>query len=262
MCCRAAAGQDGPGAGCGARLRLHTAVSSPLSHDRDFIIRNQIAERYLSGRLPLRGAQDFERYCREHPELIDEFGLPERVHAGLRLLEAGGISPPWEEKPKAWWQKTPTIVGLGVLALAASIWALSVGGSIAGRDKQIRQLKEHIAQQPIDPATSTRNVRLIPGRSAPSRRPALVLGGGPAQIADLRIDMSWSKFTAFRVTIDRQDQGRVAVINYLLRDSNGDLRLALNDSVLGPGNYEFAIEGLTLHGDAVAQAWITIGVTH
>ena len=81
-------------------------------------------------------------------------------------------------------------------------------------------------------------------------------------MADLKIDMSWSKFTAFRLTLDRQDQGRVAVLNYMLRDSNGDLHLSLNNTALGPGTYEFAIEGLTLHGEAIAQAWITIGIAH
>ena len=100
----------------------------------------------------------------------------------------------------------------------------------------------------------------MPSRTAPSSRPAVVIGSGNAQIADLRIDMSWSKFTAFRVTIDRQDQGRVAVIDYMLRDSNGDLRLSFNSTALGPGNYQIAIEGMTLHSEAVAQAWVTIGI--
>ena len=35
--------------------------------DRDFIARNQIVERYLSGRLPIKGATDFERFCKEKP---------------------------------------------------------------------------------------------------------------------------------------------------------------------------------------------------
>ena len=52
------------------------------------------------------------------------------------------------------------------------------------------------------------------------------------------------------------------MINYLLRDSNGDLRLALNSSALGPGTYQFAIEGLTLHSEAIAQAWVAIGIAH
>ena len=61
--------------------------------DRDFIARNQVVERYLSGRLPLKGATEFERFCRAHGELLDELGLPERVNAGLRLIVAGGLSP-------------------------------------------------------------------------------------------------------------------------------------------------------------------------
>ena len=64
------------------------------------------------------------------------------------------------------------------------------------------------------------------------------------------------------MTIDRQDQGRVAEIGYMLRDSNGDLRLGMNSTALGPGTYQFTIEGLSLRSEAVAQAWITIGIVH
>ncbi len=240
---------------------LHLPVPT-MPMDREFILRNQIAERYISGRLPLRGAQEFERYCSAHPQLIDEIGLSERVHAGLRLLEAGGVALPWDEKPQLWWQKLPTLIALASVAGLAFIVAAVMAGKIAGRDATIQQLQSRVTEQPVDPATSTRIVKLTPSRTAPSRHAAVTLGGGPAQMADLKIDMSWSKFTAFRVTIDRQDQGRVAVLNYMLRDSNGDLRLALNDSALGPGIYQFAIEGLALRGETEAQAWITVAVAH
>jgi hypothetical protein len=239
------------------------AVPQSMPMDREFILRNQIAERYLSGRLPIRGAQDFERYCREHPELIDQLGLAERVHSGLRLLEAGGIAPPWEAPARKWWEQLPIMIGALSLALAAVIGAAAMWGKLAGRDATIASLQQAVSEQPLEPATSTRTIKLVPSRTAPSRRAAVTLGGGGvAQMADLKIDMSWSKFTAFRVTLDRQDQGRVAVLNYMLRDSNGDLHLALNNTALGPGIYEFAIEGLSLHGEPVAQAWITIGIAH
>ena len=238
-------------------------VPQSMPMDRDFILKNQIAERYLSGRLPIRGAQDFERYCREHPELIDELGLAERVHSGLRLLEAGGIAPPWEVPKKKWFEQLPIMIAALALALIGAIAAATMWGKLSGRDATIASLRQTVSEQPLEPATSTRNIRLVPSRTAPSRRPAVTLGGGgEAQMADLKIDMSWSKFTAFRVTLDRQDQGRVAVLNYMLRDSNGDLHLALNNTALGPGIYEFAIEGLSLHGDAIAQAWITIAIAH
>ena len=60
--------------------------------DREFIIKNQVVERYLSGRLPPKGVTDFERLIRSRPELIEELGLPDRVNAGLRLLDAAGIA--------------------------------------------------------------------------------------------------------------------------------------------------------------------------
>ena len=237
-------------------------MPSSMPMDREFILRNQIAERYLAGRLPVRGTHDFERYCREHPEIIHELGLAEKVHAALRLLEAGGIAPPWEAKPRQWWEKLPALIGAVVLALAGSIAALTMASKLSARDTAMAALSARAAEQPLEPATSTRSVRLIPSRTAPSTHPAVVVGGSTAQMADFRIDMSWSKFTAFRVTIDRQDQGRVAVISHMLRDSNGDLRLSLNSTALGPGTYQFAIEGLTLHSETVAQAWITIGIAH
>jgi len=237
-------------------------VPPSMPMDREFILRNQVAERYLAGRLPVRGVHDFERYCREHPEMIHELGLAEKVHAALRLLEAGGVAPPWEAKPRQWWEKLPVLIAAAVLALAGGIAALTMAGKLAARDSALAALRARAAEQPLEPATSTRSVRLVPSRTAPSSQPAIVVGGEHAQMADFRIDMSWSKFTAFRVTIDRQDQGRVAVISYLLKDSNGDLRLGLNSTAIGPGTYQFTIEGLTMRSEAVPQAWIAIGVVH
>ena len=72
--------------------------------------------------------------------------------------------------------------------------------------------------------------------------------------------MSRSAFRAFRVTIDRIDQGRVAIMHNLVKDSNGHLRIALNSSALGPGNYQLTIEGLTWRGETVPDAWVTIGI--
>ena len=235
------------------------ASAAPM--DRDFILRNQIVERYLAGRLPPKGVQDFERFCREHPELMDVLGMPTRVHAGLRLLEAGGLAPPWEAKPRRWWEQLPVLIGASAVALAGLVGVARLASRASERLATIAELQKRVTEQPLDPATSTRSVRLIPSRTAPSRKDAVLFGGG-AQMADLKIDMSWSKFTAFRVSIDRVDQGRVAVLHNMLRDSNGDLRIAFNNTALGPGSYQLAIEGLTLHSEAIAQAWVTVGVAH
>jgi hypothetical protein len=229
--------------------------------DRDFIARNQIVERYLSGKLPIKGATDFERFCHDNPELLDELGLPARVNAGLRLLEASGKPEPWQEASKKPWEKPQVIVGLGAAVLALLIAMAIMASGSSDKTRTIEKLQKQVAEQPLEPATSTRTIRLLPSRSGGSDSPAVIVGGeGSAQLADLKIDMSRSAFRAFRVTVDRVEQGRVMVLNNLSKDSNDHLRIALNSSALGPGNYQFTIEGLTWRGETVPDAWITIGV--
>jgi hypothetical protein len=229
--------------------------------DRDFIARNQVVERYLSGRLPLKGATDFEKFCRDNPSLLDELGLAERVNAGLRLLDASGKPEPWQETNKQpFWQKPQLTLGLlvAVLGLAGGLW-FSMNDS-AAKTTRINKLQSQAAERPLDPATSTREIRLLPSREGGSNTPAITIGGGAAQLADFKIDESRSPYKIFRVTIDRIEQGRVAVISDLAKDSNGHLRIALNSSALGPGNYQLTIEGLTWRGDAEPDSWITIGI--
>jgi hypothetical protein len=230
--------------------------------DREFILRNQIIERYLGGKLPLKGAQDFERFCHEHPDLLDDIGLTERINAALRLLDAGGRATPWEERPRRVWEKLPAFVAVCALGVGCALTALVLLHQLGERDHTIGALKARLAAAPLDPAQSTRSVTVVPSRTAPTRTSAVTFGGGEAQMADLRFDVSWSPFTAFRVTIDRVDQGRVAVLHNVLKDSLGSLHLAFNSSALGPGEYQFTLEGLNWRGEPVAQAWATIGVAH
>jgi hypothetical protein len=236
------------------------APSPPM--DRDFIARNQVVERYLSGRLPLKGATEFERYCHDHPELLDEIGLPERVNAGLRLLEASGKPEPWQEAPRPAWQQPAVTIGLaaGVVVLAIALAIAS--GSSASKTHRIADLQKQVADRTLDAATSTRDIRLVPSRSGASNSPAITIGGGDAQLADFRIDESHSPYHLFRVTIDRVDEGRVGVINNLAKDSNGHLRIALNSSALGPGVYQLTLEGIDWHGEPQPDSWVTIGVQH
>ena len=231
--------------------------------DRDFIARNQIVERYISGRLPIKGATEFERFCTDNPALLDELGLPERVNAGLRLLEAAGKPEPWQEAPKKFWEKPHLAIGLGVATLALIVALAVVWSGSSVKTARVAKLQKQVAEQPLDPATTTRTVRLLPNYKGSSNSPAVILGAaGGAQLADLKIDLSRSAYRSFRVTIDRIDQGRVAILHNLDKDSNGHVHIALNTSALGPGNYQFTIEGMTWKGEAVPDAWLTIGLVH
>lgn len=230
--------------------------------DREFVVRNQIVERYIGGRLPLKGAQDFERFCRAHPEVLDEIGLSERINAALRLLDASGRASPFEERATPWWQKLPVLLAVAALALVFAILAVIANTRISLRDHTIATLTHQMKAQTLDPAESTHTVTVVPSRTAPSRHSLVTFGGGAAQTADLKIDVSWAQFTAWKVTIDRLDQGRVAVLHNVLRDSNGNIHIEFNTSALGPGEYQLTMEGLTWKGEPVPQAWATITIAH
>lgn len=234
--------------------------TGPARMDRAFVIDNQIIERYLSGRLPRKGAQDFEQFCREHPDVLEEIGLSAQINAGLRLLEAGGQASPWEEKPRRWWEKPQALFGaLGACALLGML-ALIVAGKLSATQRTVSSLQNQLAAQPLDPAELTRRITLIPNRTAPSQQSQASIGGGTAEFDDLHIDVSWSKFTVFQITIDRIGQGRVGVLHGMARDSNGELRLGLNSSALGPGDYQLTIDGLNWRGEAQVQAWASFTI--
>jgi hypothetical protein len=247
--------------GASAPLAPAPPPNSPLM-DREFIARNQIIERYLSGRLPPKGAQDFERYCRENAHSLDEIGLSDQITKALRLLEAGGIAPPWEIAPKRWWERLPVLIVSLALAVVLAITVMGLAAKLGASERSLSSLHQRMATQALDPALSTRTITVIPDRTGAPEHSQLAIGGRAAEMADLKIDVSWSKFTDFRVTIDRVDQGRVALLHNVLRDSNGQLLFGLNSSALGPGDYLFTIEGVNWRGEVAPQAWTRISIAH
>jgi hypothetical protein len=228
--------------------------------DASFIQQNQIIERYLMGRLPLKGAQDFERYCREHPETVTQLGLPDRINAALRLLDASGQPEPWAEKPQSRWQRPEVVIGLAALAAVALIATVVLAVTLAGKNKALAAQSQELQQQPLLPAQSTRPISIKPARTGPPGRSVASIGGGRTELADLKVDVSWSQYAIFRVTIDRVDQGRFAVLGNVVRDSNGQLRIALNSSGLGPGDYQIEFEGLDKWGKPAESSWTRLTV--
>ncbi|MET0279556.1 MAG: hypothetical protein ABW278_00330 [Steroidobacteraceae bacterium] len=228
--------------------------------DAAFIQQHMIIERYLMGRLPLKGAQDFERYCREHPDTIAQLGLPDRINAALRLVDAAGEPQPWAERPQAFYQKPWWFAGAAaaaVLLLVATIWLAT---TVQRRNGDISGLKTALHLQPLLPVQATRSIVIEPSRYGPVGSSAVRIGAGQTELADFKYLVAWSKFSNFRVTFDRVGHGRVAVVTNLMRDSNGHLRVALNSSALGPGDYEVTIEGMDWRGGATPEAWTRFSV--
>ena len=235
------------------------APSAPApAMDREFIIKNQIVERYIAGRLPPKGVTDFEKLIRSRPQLIEELGLPDRVNAGLRLLDAAGIAEPWAEKPKKFWEKPAFTFGAAGLALAALIGCLALGLQLSARNSTIEKLTAENHARPVVPSTHKRTIIVRTSRNGPPSAASLTISSG--EFAELKVDLSWTKFQMFKVTIERVDQGRVAIFDGLVKDSNGDLRMSLNSGALGPGDYLVTLEGLNMRRESLPVGWFRFGV--
>src|SRR5215471_17985526 len=154
--------------------------------DREFVIKNQIVERYLAGRLPPRGVTDFEKLIRSRPQLIEELGLADRVNAGLRLLDAAGIAEPWAEKKKNIWEKPGFTFAAAGVAIAGLIACAVLAMQVSSRDTTIGKLKKENMERPVSPSTTKRNVRVLPSRSGAPSGSSLSIS--PGEFADLKVD--------------------------------------------------------------------------
>ena len=237
---------------------LAPAVHAPM--DREFIEKNQIVERYLLGKLPPRGVADFERVCRENPTLVEEIGLAERVHKAVKLMEASGQSELWQEKPKQAWEKPAFVAATGAALLVAAIGAAVLASQLSDSRARVAQLERRVVERPIDPAASRRVVTVVPSRTGAPSTPMFAIGGDGAELVEMKTDLSWSNARGFRVEIERADQGMVAVLHQVQKDSNGNLRLALNSSALGPGAYDVTIHALDWRGESSPAAWSSFEV--
>jgi len=251
--------------------------------DRQYIENEHIVQRYLSGDLTVREARDFKRFCAARPELLDEWGVPPSLKSQLAQwsreadpLEtetAAGTEAvygdPRQEVPRAadskvnpdwrrlggWW--LPALVIALVLAVGALVSVLVYARNLnAQLHSKVREV-ETLGLQ-AHSTVQTYRLKLIRGRP---QRPTLAVGRPvPPELLDLYIDVTEGNYNSFQVTIDRQDGSRVLQIKRIARDSNRELRLALNSSAFGPGVYLLKFDGYTWRGQTQELGWIMLGL--
>ena len=234
--------------------------------DRAFIEKHQIVERYLAGKLPFQAVQEFERFCRDNPELLDEIELPERLNAGLRLLEASGQPPtaPGPEEPELpqaqWWRRVEVTAGLAALGVVSLVCLWVLGIKYAGRGDQITTLEQRVEHGSLLAPSRRRTINLSPSRVPTSAAGLTLQLRETSELIELVLNVSRTRHTTYRVTMDKKDVARVGTIHNLLRDSNGNLRFVFNSSALRPGDYKVTIEGVPARGSPVPVGWLTVRV--
>ncbi len=234
---------------------------APPRFDRKFIEDHELVERYLEGKLPFKGAKDLETWCRAHPEYLNELKLSDRAHASLKLLEASGRPQDLREPQPPWWKSTYVLIGLSVAASLSllAFWAM-LGKYLLLRG-ELDDTRNTMNQGTlVQPATS-REVRVAPDRAPGIDRARVIVNRSAPQLLDLHIDLNYTgKLTQFRMFVDKKDQGRALILNDLLKDSNGELRMTLNSTGLAAGIYEARIEALPFKGSPIPLGWLILEV--
>jgi hypothetical protein len=205
--------------------------------------RRLLAARYLAGLLSPDDARRFEDAVREHPSMAEELGLAEQLARVSRLLDAERLG----ERPP-WWHDRRVPMGAAVviaLLAVATAWS-AVRAGIA--EDRMALLEARAAEGFLLPPSTTRTALADPDRGG-----RVALGGRDVpERVELRIPVRGKDFELFRIAIAREDGTAVLHAERLQRDSNGELRLALNSSLLPAGSYVLRIEGYTWRGETVA----------
>jgi hypothetical protein len=179
----------------------------------------------------------------------------------LPLPPPPGPPLPVEPLEIAWWQRPTTVAGIAAVALACVV--LAVAGKIAAdrADDRAAAAAAEVRTLTLRAASSERTLRIPPNPRSWSATPDATIGWpDPPQLLELHLPVAYSSYTTYAVTIDKVDHGRVLVIERMMPDSNKELRLALNSSAFGPGEYRIRIEGYDWRGNRSDAGWVRLVV--
>lgn len=220
--------------------------------------RRQIVKRYLLGAsCHPRASATGERVCRGNPVLVEEIGLAEQVQQAVKLIEASGQPGDSGERPKQLWEKPPFIAAAGSGAPGGGDCCHRHSASqLSDARSRVAQLQRDVIQAP-DRSASGAHSAVIPSRTGAAEPD--VRDRGQRRRARRNEDRPvMVRRTRVRIQIER-DQGIVAVLHNVQKDSNGHLRVA--PSAFGPGAYDVAIDALDWRGQARPAAWTSFEVT-
>jgi hypothetical protein len=183
------------------------------------------------------------------------------VQVDLPLPDPPGSSKPESPLDLPWWQRPVSVATLA--SLAALLLILTITSQVSVRRERVAaavlaaQLKTATLRAP----TRDRSLRIVPNPRSWSAAPDLTIAWPePPELIELLMPVSYSRYRVFAVTIDKTDQGRMMVLQRVTPDSNGDLRISLNSSAFGPGEYRLRLQGYTWQGRRVDAGWVRLRI--
>ncbi|NJD31834.1 MAG: hypothetical protein FIB04_08110 [Gammaproteobacteria bacterium] len=177
----------------------------------------------------------------------------------LPLPPPPGPPLPAPEIELAWWQRPAAVGSIAALAMLLAVATL-VSQVAAHRDRDAAAAAEaRVRSLTLRASTAEHALRIAPNPRSWSAMPdATIQWPEPPELLDLYLPVGYSDFTTFGLTIDKVDVGRVLVVQRMAPDSNRELRLTLNSSAFGRGEYRIRIDGYTWRGDRAEAGWVRL----
>jgi len=183
------------------------------------------------------------------------------VQADLPLPDPQAPTPQSSQPELPWWQRRAVVATLA--ALAAVFLALTIASQLSARRERANALAlaGELKTATLRAPTRDRSLRVRPNPRSWSAAPdATIAWPEPPELIELLMPVGYARYREFAVTIDKTDQGRMMVLQRLVPDSNGDLRISLNSSAFGPGEYRLRLQGYTWRGQRVDAGWVRLTV--
>ena len=159
----------------------------------------------------------------------------------------------------AWWQSAAVVGALAALAVLLLVLSGTALYTARGDRARAEEAATRVKTLTLRATTQEHTLRVVPNPRSWSASPDLVLRSPePPELLDLFLPVAYSEFAAFALTIDKVDQGRVLIVQRIVPDSNRDLRLSLNSSAFGPGEYRIRLQGYTWQGGRVDAGWVRL----
>lgn len=258
--------------------------------DRKYIENEHVVDRYLSGDLTVREARDFEKFCLDNPAFLQALPIPVRLKTRLSRRPVDGSETgmfeaipssttraaldasddddfdPEEARTEMRWSSSGVgvnrvvVLALLVAVVGAAAAAVIFGLQVSALSEQLKGAKTELTATQMQAPGSVQRYKLQMVKTKPTQ-PTFALGWlKPPQWLDISIDASEGKITQYQISIDKTDGVRVMQIKRIMRDSNKEVRLSLNSSAFGPGDYLVKVEGYNWRGQTQEVGWLMLGL--
>ena len=183
------------------------------------------------------------------------------VQVDLSLPDPPGPVDPESPLDLPWWQRPVAVATLA--GLAALLLMLTVASQLSARRERaaVAALAAQLRTATLRAPTRDRSLRVVPNPRSWSAAPDVSIAWPePPEMIELFMPVGYARYRDFAVTIDKTDQGRMMVLQRVSPDSNGDLRISLNSSAFGPGEYRLRLQGYTWRGHRVDAGWVRLNI--